>query len=95
MKPSEVIIELRSALVEDGQIPVSIQKALENTFVQKNPWGRSRAKRGEWTEKLDFDIPHVSETTSKRLLFTCCIQAYDPRCMVIPANVARLLRKAA
>ena len=93
VKPSEVIIELRSAFVEDGDIPVSIQKALENTFVQKNPWGRSRAKRGAWAEKLDIEIPHVSETESKRLLFTCCIQAYDPRCMVIPSNVARILKK--
>ncbi|MGA2108959.1 MAG: (Fe-S)-binding protein [Syntrophorhabdales bacterium] len=93
VKPSEVIIDVRSALVEDGQVPNSIQKALENTFVQKNPWGRSRAKRGEWSEKLDIEIPHVSETQSKRLLLTCCIQAYDPRCMVIPANVARILRK--
>ncbi|HUJ68324.1 MAG TPA: (Fe-S)-binding protein, partial [Syntrophorhabdales bacterium] len=84
---------MRSALVEDGQVPNSIQKALENTFVQKNPWGRSRAKRGEWSEKLDIEIPHVSETQSKRLLLTCCIQAYDPRCMIIPANVARILRK--
>jgi Fe-S oxidoreductase len=88
-----VIIDVRATLVEEGQIPVSVQKALENTFVQKNPWGRSRAKRGAWAEKLDLDIPHVSDTESKRLLFTCCIQAYDPRCMVIPANVARVLRK--
>jgi Fe-S oxidoreductase len=93
VKPSEVIIDMRSALVEDGQVPVSIQKALESTYVQKNPWGRSRAKRGEWSEKLDIDIPHVSETASKRLLLSCCIQAYDPRCMVIPANVARILNK--
>jgi Fe-S oxidoreductase len=91
VKPSEVIIDLRSKLVEDGSIPVSIQKALENTFVQKNPWGRSRAKRGAWAEKLE--IPHVSETASKRLLFTCCIQAYDPRCMVIPQNVAQILKR--
>ena len=93
VKPSEVIVDMRSALVEGGEVPSSIQKALENTFVQKNPWGRSRAKRGEWAQKLDIDIPHVSETESKRLLFTCCIQAYDPRCMVIPANVARILAK--
>jgi Fe-S oxidoreductase len=93
VKPSEMIIEMRSAFVEDGEIPVSIQKALENTFVQKNPWGRSRAKRGAWADKLDIKIPHVSETESKRLLFTCCIQAYDPRCMVIPSNVARVLNK--
>ncbi len=93
VKPSEVIIDVRSAFVEDGQIPVTIQKALENTMVQKNPWGRSRAKRGAWVEKLDIEVPHVSETESKRLLFTCCIQAYDPRCTVIPMNVAKILNK--
>ncbi len=93
VKPSEVIIDVRSALVEDGQVPATLQKALENTAVQKNPWGRSRGKRGAWAEKLDFDVPHVSETESKRLLLTCCIQAYDPRCMVIPTNVARILNK--
>jgi Fe-S oxidoreductase len=94
VKPSEMIFEIRSALVEEGEIPLSIQKALENTYVQKNPWGRPRSKRGEWVNELgDIKVPHVSETGSKRLLFTCCIQAYDPRCMVIPANVARILRK--
>ena len=93
VKPSEVIIEIRSGFIEDGQIPVSLQKALENTAVQKNPWGRSQAKRGAWADKLDVKVPHVSETESKRLLFTCCIQAYDPRCMVIPSNVARILTK--
>jgi Fe-S oxidoreductase len=93
VKPSEVIIDVRSVFVEEGQIPVALQKALENTFVQKNPWGRSRAKRGAWVEKLDVAPPHISETGSKRLLFTCCIQAYDPRCMVIPVNVATLLHR--
>lgn len=90
VKPSEVIIEVRSAFVEDGEVPVSIQRALENTMVQKNPWGKSRAKRGAWSGKLDIEVPHVSETESKRLLFTCCIQAYDPRCMVIPQNLAKI-----
>lgn len=94
VKPSEMIIEVRSAFVEDGDIPNTIQKALENTFVQRNPWGRSRNKRAEWTEKLDFEIPHVGDTAEKRLLFTCCIQAYDPRCIAIPENIARLLRSA-
>jgi Fe-S oxidoreductase len=93
VKPSEMIIEVRSSFVEQGQIPVSIQKALENTFVQKNPWGRPKAKRGAWQEEMGVKIPHVKDTDSKRLLFTCCIQAYDPRCMVIPSNVARILRK--
>ncbi|MBW2066038.1 MAG: (Fe-S)-binding protein [Deltaproteobacteria bacterium] len=94
VKPLEVIISERSAFVEEGKIPLSIQKALENTFVQKNPWGRPQSKRSAWTEELDFEIPHVKETESKRLLFTCCIQAYDPRCMTIPVNVARILHRA-
>ena len=94
VKPSEMIFTIRSGLVEEGLIPVTIQKALENTFVQKNPWGRPRAKRGDWMGEFELNLPHVSETESKRLLFTCCIQAYDPRCMVIPANVARILHKA-
>lgn len=94
VKPSEVVIELRSILVEDGQISNQIQKALENTFVQKNPWGRSRAKRGEWSERLGYPVSHISETKSKRLIFTCCIQAYDPRCMVIPSNIAKILNMA-
>ncbi len=93
VKPSEMIIDVRSAMVEEGDIPITIQKALENTSVQRNPWGRSRAKRGAWFEKLDFEVPHVSDTESKRLLFTCCIQAYDPRCMVIPANIAKMFNK--
>jgi Fe-S oxidoreductase len=93
VKPSEMIIELREGLVEEGQIPVSIQKALENTFVQKNPWGRPRAKRSAWQDDLDMKVPHIKDTKSKRLLFTCCIQAYDPRCMVIPKNVARVLSR--
>ena len=93
VKPSEMIVELRSAFVEEGEIPVTIQKALENTFVQKNPWGRPRPKRGAWIDGLDIRVPHVRETKSKRLLFTCCIQAYDPRCMVIPVNVAKILNK--
>jgi len=94
VNPSEMIIELRSAFVESGRIPVSIQKALENTYVQKNPWGRPRTKRADWLKDLDFKVPHIGETKSKRLLFTCCIQAYDPRCMRIPLNVARILTQA-
>jgi Fe-S oxidoreductase len=93
VKPSELMFELRSTLVEEGQIPLTIQKALEQTYFQKNPWGKPRSKRAAWLEESEVQVPHIGETESKTLLFTCCIQAYDPRCMVIPANVAKLLAK--
>jgi len=94
VKPSEMIIEIRSFLVEEGNIPVTLQKSLENTFVHKNPWGKPRSKRSQWADKTDFKVPHISETRHKRLLFSCCIHAYDPRCMVIPINVANILNRA-
>jgi Fe-S oxidoreductase len=93
VNPGEILIELRSALVEEGRIPVTLQKALENTYIHKNPWGKPQSKRDAWLENTEYEIPHVSETESKRLLFSCCIQAYDPRCMTIPVNVATILRK--
>ena len=94
VKPLEYIIGIRSSLVEEGKVPVSIQKALENCFIQKNPWGRPKSGRGAWMDDLEMEIPHVSETESGRLLFICCIQAYDPECMVIPVNLAKIFREA-
>ncbi|MBN2122943.1 MAG: (Fe-S)-binding protein [Deltaproteobacteria bacterium] len=96
VKPSEMIFALRGEMVEQGRIPLSIQKALENTFVLKNPWAKPREKRGDWVKEEGqvVRIPHVKDTESRRLLFTCCIQAYDPRCMVIPISVSRLLHLA-
>ncbi len=35
--------------------------------------------------------PRIGDS-KQELLFVCCIQAYDPRCMVIPVNVARLFQ---
>ncbi|MCX7857119.1 MAG: (Fe-S)-binding protein [Deltaproteobacteria bacterium] len=91
VKPSEVIFDMRSTLVESGDISTSIQKALENTFLQKNPWGRARSKRAEWAEKSGVAIKHISDTLEKRLLLSCCVHAYDPRCHVIPVNISKLL----
>lgn len=82
---------MRSALVESGEISVSVQKALENTFIQKNPWGRARTKRAEWAAKSGIQIKHIKEADEKRLIFSCCVHAYDPRCTVIPTNISRIL----
>ncbi|MCS7281024.1 MAG: (Fe-S)-binding protein [Desulfobacterota bacterium] len=91
VKPQEVVLHLRSILVESGEVSPSIQRALENTFLQKNPFGRARSKRGEWVEKSGLEISHGHKIPDSRILFSCCVNAYDPRCMVIPTNVAKLL----
>ncbi len=66
VKPSEVIIEMRAALVEEGSIPVAIQKALENTFVQEESVGPLRAKRApglrRWTLKFPCKRDRLEKT---------------------------------
>ncbi len=94
VKPSEVLIHIRSDLVESGRISTSIQRALENSLIQKNPWGKARSKRSEWALKADFQIKNIGDLREKRLLFTCCVEAYDPRCNVIPRNVSKILTYA-
>jgi len=91
VKPSELIFSIRGLLVESGEISLSVQKALENTFLQKNPWGRARTKRAEWVSKAGLDVKHIKEVSEKRLLLSCCVHAYDPRCSVIPVNISRIL----
>jgi tRNA (cytidine/uridine-2'-O-)-methyltransferase len=66
VKPSELVIESRSMVVEQGQIPGQVEKALENTLVHKNPLAQIKGKNGRIGRKLDFSIPHVSETRSKK-----------------------------
>lgn len=94
VKPAEIIFGLRGDMVESGGIPISVQRALENTFLQKNPWGRAPSKRADWVKRFERELKHVGQTAGKRLLFSCCSQAYDPRCMVIPQNVANILDAA-
>lgn len=94
VKPLKELIRIRSALVEEGEVPLTVQKALEHTSVHKNPFGRARSKRAKWTEDLPFQVPHVKDTKEKRLLFCCCIHAYDERCMSIAKAFAIILEKA-
>ncbi|RLA77532.1 MAG: hypothetical protein DRG33_06900 [Deltaproteobacteria bacterium] len=94
VRPSEVVVGLRAAMVEAGRVPTSLYQALENTLVQKNPWGRSKNRRDEWTAPLDFQIPFIGDGDLHTLLFVCCVQAYDPRCQVIPRNFAKVLHTA-
>ena len=43
LRPHELLMALRSSLVEEGNIPETVSEALENVFKQGNPWGRPRS----------------------------------------------------
>jgi len=91
LSPFEVVIDIRSTAVEEGQIAPTIRDALESIFKNGNPWGRIRGKRSEWAQGLN--IRHVSQGADI-LYFVGCTPAYDPRVQEAARNLAKCLDRA-
>mgnify|MGYP000427518350 FL=1 len=95
LEPLEVLIGLRSLLIEEGKVQPTVRDALESIFKDGNPWGSPRAKRLDWTEGLEVKTlePEAEETTDV-LLFICCTDAYDPRVMKVAQALVKVLDAA-
>ena len=95
LEPLEVLIGLRSLLIEEGKVQPTVRDALESIFKDGNPWGSPRAKRLDWTEGLEVKTlePGAEETTDV-LLFICCTDAYDPRVMKVAQALVKVLDAA-
>ncbi len=93
LKPLEVLIGLRSMLVDSGKVQNTVRDALESTFLQGNPWEKPKATRYDWMEGLDVKIAEPDQPV-ENLFFVCCTIAYDPRVQVIAKNLVKLLKKA-
>jgi Fe-S oxidoreductase len=95
LEPLEVLIGLRSLLIEEGKVQPTVRDALESIFKDGNPWGSPRAKRQDWTEELEVKTlePEAEETTDV-LLFICCTDAYDPRVMKVAQSLVKVLNAA-
>ena len=93
LKPHELIIAIRSMLVEEGNIPTTVITALEGIFKYGNPWGRAREKRAEWTEGLT--IKNLSSGDKTNLLYyVSSALSYDPRAQEIGQALASALTDA-
>ncbi len=92
LKPLEVLIGLRSLIVESGKTQPTVRDALESVFREGNPWEKPRATRGDWMEGLNVRIAQPDEPV-ENLFYVCCTIAYDPRVQVIAQNMVRLLDK--
>jgi len=86
VKPMDVLIGLRSLLVEQGRVPHTLMEVLEAVLKYGNPWGLSRGKRSDWAQ--DLKVKYVSEGERAELLyFVGCAASYDSRAQ----KVARAL----
>ncbi len=96
----DTIVDMRryKAMMESS-FPQEAGTMLRNIENSGDPWGVGQAKREEWTEKLDFEIPRAVPGTEldpeiDHLLWVGCSGAVDDRSRKITVSIAQLLHDA-
>jgi Fe-S oxidoreductase len=90
------IVDLRRGLVDNGDVPQSLQKPLKALESRGNPYGKMEKKRGDWATNNGFrnECP-VKMLNGKQaadtLYFVDSITSYDDRIQSIGRSTARIL----
>lgn len=93
IRPVDVILALRSDIIESGRVKPAVRDALESTFMHGNPWGRAREKRIEWIG--DAKVPILEEGSETDLLYYVgCAASYDPRIQNLAKGMIKILQGA-
>ena len=93
------IVDLRRGLVDDGNVPKSIQKALKALESRGNPYGKMEKKRGDWAKDKQFQQTCTvkvldGKSTAETLYFVDSVSSYDDRIQAIGRATARILSAA-
>jgi len=93
------IVDLRRGMVDDGNVPKSLQKALKALESRGNPYGKMEKKRADWAKEKEFaqscEVKVVNGGGSAdTLYFTDSITSYDDRIQAIGRATARILSAA-
>jgi Fe-S oxidoreductase len=91
VQPAELIIGLRSQLVESGRIPETIGAALMGIFRQGNPTGIAREDRTAWANGTEIK---AAQEGCELLYFVGCTPAYDLRVQGVSRALARVFETA-
>ncbi len=93
------IVDLRRGMVDDGNVPRSIQKALKALETRGNPYGKMEKKRADWSKEKAFqqtcNVKVVgTKVSAGTLYFVDSITSYDDRIQAIGRATARVLDNA-
>jgi len=90
------IVDLRRGMMDQGNVPQSLQRPLKALESRGNPYGKMEKKRADWTKAKDFQAGcAVSVLDGKNgadtLYFVDSITSYDDRIQAIGQATAKIL----
>jgi Fe-S oxidoreductase len=90
------IVDLRRGMIDDGNVPQSLQKPLKALESRGNPYGKMEKKKADWTNAKEFrQICPVKTLDNKNgadtLYFVDSITSYDDRMQSIGQATAKIL----
>jgi len=94
----DTIVDMRRyEVLMESKFPPEAGLMLRNLENQGDPWGLGAAKRTEWTDVLDFDVPIITGTIPddiEYLYWVGCAGALDERARRATQATARMLHRA-
>ena len=94
----DTILDMRRyEVLMESRFPTEAGLMLRNIENQGDPWGLGAAKRLDWTQSLDFEVPVVTDTIPddiEYLYWVGCASALDERARKGAQATARMLRRA-
>ncbi len=88
---TDIIIQTRSQVVEEGRLPREIREMLESIQKFANPFGVGKAKKAEWMR--DLNLKFVDSGDFEYLLFVGCA-VVDSRVREVVIKAVKLLEAA-
>ena len=90
------IVDLRRGMIDDGNVPQSLQKPLKALESRGNPYGKMEKKKADWTKAKEFqqtcDVRVLNGNDgADTLYFVDSITAYDDRMQSIGRATAKIL----
>jgi Fe-S oxidoreductase len=90
------IVDLRRGLVDEGNVPQSLQKPLKALESRGNPYGKMTKKRADWVSAGNFGqtcrVKVLNGESAGTLYFVDSITSYDDRIQAIGQATAKILR---
>jgi len=94
----DTIIDMRRyQVLMESEFPTEAGLMLRNVENQGDPWGLGAAKRTDWIESLDFEVPVITGTIPddvEYLYWVGCAGALDERARKGAQATARMLHRA-